>query len=69
MSSFTLSETLFLLDRESGKKKNPVGSPTWGRTQVSQEAKGEREAWPRAETSLGFSKEGMGEAQEVGLSL
>ena len=36
---------------------------TWERTKVSQEAEGERRAWSRAETLLGFSKEGMGEAQ------
>ena len=61
------------LERESGKKRSSriprngrPGIPcraTWGRIEVSQEAEGERGTWPRAETLLGFSKEGVGEAQ------
>ena len=73
MSLLTLSATLFQLGRESGKKRSSriprngrPGIPcraTWGRIEVSQEAEGERGTWPRAETLLGFSKEGVGEAQ------
>ena len=39
---------------------------TQGSTKVSQEAEGERRELPRAEPFLGFSKEGMGEAGQVG---